>query len=81
MAMVTLRLEDELNERLAKAARRNGTSKSEIIKQVLRMNIDAIEDLEPMSVRIARYRKEQAEGTLETMTLDELKARNPDIFN
>ena len=80
MAMVSLRLDDDLNQRLTEAARRSGNSKSEIIKSLIRENIDLVEALEPMSVRIARFKKEQAEGTLETMTLDEFKERNKDLL-
>ncbi len=80
MAMVTLRLEDELNDRLTAAAKRTGQSKSRIIKELLRANIAEIEELQPLSVRIAEYRKQKAEGTLETMTHEEFKARHPDIF-
>ena len=80
MAMVTLRLEDELNDRLTAAAKRTGQSKSTIIKELLRANIAEIEELQPLSVRIAEYRKQKAEGTLETMTHEEFKARHPDIF-
>lgn len=80
MAMVTLRLDDELNELLNAAAKRTGESKSAIIKGVLRANRAEIDELQPMSVRIAEYRKEKAEGTLETMTFDEFKQSLPEIF-
>ena len=81
MAMVTLRLEDELNERLTAAAKRTRKSKSAIIKEILRENIEEIESLQPTSYYIAEYRKQKAEGTLETMTFDELKASLPEIFD
>jgi predicted DNA-binding protein len=80
MAMVTLRLDDELNERLTRASRHTGQSKSQIIKGLLRANMDEIEKLQSLEERIAEYRKQKAEGTLETMTFDEFKARNPEIF-
>ena len=80
MAMVTLRLDDELNDRLTKAARRTGQSKSHIIKDLLRANMDEIEQLQPISVWIAEYRKQKSEGTLETMTFDELKESLPELF-
>lgn len=80
MAMVTLRLDDELNDRLTRASRHTGQSKSQIIKGLLRANMDEIEKLQSLEERIAEYRKQKAEGTLETMTFDEFKARNPEIF-
>ncbi len=80
MAMVTLRLDDELNEILNAAAKRTGESKSSIIKGVLRANLAEIEELQSLADRIAEYRKEKAEGTLETMSFDEFKSRHPDMF-
>ena len=80
MAMVTLRLDDELNDRLTRASRHTGQSKSQIIKGLLRANMDEIEKLQSLEERIAEYRRKKAEGTLETMTHDEFKARNPEIF-
>ena len=80
MAMVTLRLDDDLNDRLTRASRHTGQSKSQIIKGLLRANMDEIEKLQSLEERIAEYRKQKAEGTLETMTFDEFKARNPEIF-
>jgi predicted DNA-binding protein len=80
MAMVTLRLDDELNDRLTRASRHTGQSKSQIIKGLLRANMDEIEKLQSLEERIAEYRKQKAEGTLEMMTFDEFKARNPEIF-
>jgi predicted DNA-binding protein len=80
MAMVTLRLDDELNDRLTRASRHTGQSKSQIIKGLLRANMEEIEKLQSLEERIAEYRRKKAEGTLETMTHDELKARNPEIF-
>jgi predicted DNA-binding protein len=72
MAMVTLRLDDETNERLAKAARRSGRSKSQIIKALIDENIDAIESLPPLSEYMAEYKKFKAEGG-RMLTLDELE--------
>ena len=80
MAMVTLRLEDELNDRLTAAAKRTGYSKSAIIKSLLRANIDDVETIQSMEEIVAEYRKQKAEGTLETMTFDEFKSRHPDMF-
>lgn len=80
MAMVTLRLDDELNDRLTRASRHTGQSKSQIIKGLLRTNIDEIEKLQSLEERIAEYRKQKAEGTLEMMTFDEFKARHPEDF-
>jgi len=81
MAMVTLRLDDELNERLARASQRTGQSKSQIIKGLLRANIAEIEKLQSLEERIAEYRKQKAEGTLETMTFDEFKQSLPHLFD
>lgn len=81
MAMVTLRLEEDLNDRLTAAAKRTGQSKSYIIKGLLRANIGEIEKLQSLEERVAEYWKKKAEGTLETMTFDEFKARNPDLFS
>jgi predicted DNA-binding protein len=80
MAMVTLRLDDELNDRLTRASRHTGQSKSQIIKGLLRANMDEIEKLQSLEERIAEYRKQKAEGTLEMMSFDEFKARHPEDF-
>jgi len=80
MAMVTLRLDDELNDRLTRASRHTGQSKSQIIKGLLRANIDEIEKLQSLEESIAEYRKQKAEGTLEMITFDEFKARHPEDF-
>jgi len=80
MAMVTLRLDDELNDRLTRASRHTGQSKSQIIKGLLRANMDEIEKLQSLEESIAEYRRQKAEGTLEMMTFDEFKARHPEDF-
>lgn len=80
MAMVTLRLDDELNDRLTRASRHTGLSKSQIIKGLLRANIEEIEKLQSLEERIAEYRRQKSEGTLEMMTFDEFKARHPEDF-
>ena len=72
MAMVTLRLDDELNDRLTRASRHTGRSKSQIIKGLLRANMEMIESLPPLSDYMAEYKKFKAEGG-RMLTLDELE--------
>lgn len=79
MAMVTFRLDDDSNARLTQAARKSGRSKSQILKVLIEQNLDAIEELPGLDETIARFRKEKSEGTLETMTLDELKQALPEL--
>jgi predicted transcriptional regulator len=72
MAMVTLRLDDETNARLTKAAQNSGQSKSQIIKSLIAQNLDMIESLPPLSEYMAEYKKFKAEGG-RMLTLDELE--------
>jgi predicted DNA-binding protein len=72
MAMVTLRLDDAINARLAKAAKHSGMSKSQIIKSLIEQNMDMIESLPPLSEYLGEYKKFKAEGG-RMLTLDELE--------
>lgn len=74
MAMLTLRISDELNDRLTKMAEKTGRTKTYFVKKLI---VDGLEDLEDEILFAKMYREYIAEGgrgTEPSIPLSELKA-------
>lgn len=79
MAMLTLRIPDELMARLDDLAKRSGRTKTYYVKAMIEIAVDELEDEVWAQEAMAEHMKERAKGPMQVFTLDEVRNRLDDL--
>jgi RHH-type rel operon transcriptional repressor/antitoxin RelB len=73
MAMLTLRIPDELMARLEDLAKRSGRTKTYYVKEMIKIAIDELEEEVWAQEAMFEHMKERAKGPMQVFTLDEVR--------
>lgn len=75
MAMLTLRIPDELMARLDDIAKRSGRTKTYYVKEMIKIAIEELEEEVWAQEAMFERLKNQAKGPMQVFTLDEVRKR------
>ncbi len=75
MAMLTVRIPDELMTRLDDIAKRSGRTKTYYVKEMIKIAIDELEEEVWAQEAMFEHMKERAKGPIQVFTLDEVRKR------
>jgi RHH-type rel operon transcriptional repressor/antitoxin RelB len=75
MAMLTLRIPDELMARLDDIAKRSGRTKTYFVKEMIKIAIEELEEEVWAQEAMFDYVKNKAKGPKQVFTLDEVRKR------
>ena len=79
MAMLTLRIPDELMTRLDELAKRSGRTKTYYVKAMIEIAVDELEDEVWAQEAMVEHMKERAKGPMQVFTLEEVRNRLDDL--
>ena len=74
MAMLTLRISDDLNDRLTMMAEKTGRTKTWFVKKLIRQGLDDLEEEMLLEIMYKEFVAEGGRGTEPSIPLDELEA-------
>ena len=75
MAMLTVRIPDDLMARLEDIAKRSGRTKTYYVKEMLKIAVDELDEEVWAQEKMFEFMKERAKGPMQVFTLDEVRKR------
>ena len=75
MAMLTVRIPDELMARLEDIAKRSGRTKTYYVKEMIKIAVDELEEEVWAQEAMIEHLKERAKGPMQVFTLEEVRNR------
>lgn len=76
MAMLTVRIPDELMARLEDIAKRSGRTKTYYVKEMLKIAVAELDEEVWAQEKMIEYMKERAKGPMQVFTLEEVRKRH-----